>query len=266
MGHEVWAAGDAYELYVGRWSRPVAGKFLHWLAIPAGGKWLDAGCGTGALTAQVLASAGPIAVVGVDTSREFLASARARTEDARSAFCAADARSLPLPAGSFDAVVSGLALNFVSDPQRAVAEFARVTAPGGTIAAYVWDYGEGMALMRYFWDCAGELDPAAIELDEGRRFGLCRPEPLEKLWAQSGLTDVQVQALEVPTVFTDFEDYWNPFLGGQGPAPGYAMSLSEADRSALREVLRARLPTGPDGSIHLGARAWAVRGTAPARG
>ncbi|HCT76115.1 MAG TPA: SAM-dependent methyltransferase, partial [Micromonosporaceae bacterium] len=163
---------------------------------------------------------------------------------------------------SFDAVVSGLALNFVPDPRRAAAEIARVAASGGVAAAYVWDYAEGMAMMRYFWEAATALDPAAAELDEGRRFPLCRPQPLSRLWADAGLDKVTTQALEVPTVFADFDDYWRPFLGGQGPAPGYAMSLTEEHRRALRDLLRARLPSNPDGSIPLIARAWAVRGIA----
>jgi SAM-dependent methyltransferase len=260
-GQEVWSVGDAYESYVGRWSRPVAEAFLRRLEVPVGRGWLDVGCGTGALASAVLALTDPARVVGVDPSDGFLAYARARVVDPRATFEAGDARSLPLPDRSFDAVVSGLALNFVPEPGRAVAEFARVAAPDGTVAAYVWDYAEGMAMMRYFWDAAATVDPAATGLDEGRRFPLCQPEPLRQLWIEAGLDDVSVRAIEVPTVFADFDDYWSPFLGGQGPAPGYAMSLTEEHRRQLRDVLRARLPVGPDGSIPLVARAWAVRGT-----
>ena len=262
MVHDVWAIGDAYEAYVGRWSRRVAGVFLRWLDPPAGWDWLDVGCGTGALTATVLAVADPAHVVGVDTSEGFLASARAGIADTRSTFRAGDARSLPLPDRRFDAVVSGLALNFVPDPGLAVAEFARVARPGGVVAAYVWDYAEGMAMMRYFWDAAVTLDPAAAELDEGRRFSRCRPEPLREMWAEAGLDEVTVRAIELPTVFADFDDYWRPFLGGQGSAPGYAMALTEEQRGALRDLLRVRLPFSPDGSLPLTARAWAVRGRA----
>jgi SAM-dependent methyltransferase len=260
--HEAWAVGDAYEAYVGRWSRRVGEAFLHWLDVPARRHWLDVGCGTGALTATVLTVADPAQVIGVDTSEGFLATARARIVDTRSTFCAGNAQSLPLPDRRFDAVVSGLALNFVPDPRRAAAEFARVATSGGVAAAYVWDYAEGMAMMRHFWDAAAALDPAAAELDEGRRFPLCRPEPLGRLWADAGLDNVTVQAIQVPTVFADFDDYWRPFLGGQGPAPGYAMSLTDEHRRALGDLLRVRLPAGPDGSIPLTARAWAVRGTA----
>lgn len=263
--HDVWAVGDAYEAYVGRWSRRVAAEFVPRLDVPAGRRWLDVGCGTGALTATVLAAANPAQVVGVDPAAGFLAAARDRVTDGRAAFGVGDARSLPLPDRGFDVVVSGLALNFVPGPHVAVAEFARVAVPGGVVAAYVWDYADGMAMMRHFWDAAGALDDAAGALDEGRRFPLCRPEQLGRLWTDAGLDEVSVTSIEVPTVFADFADFWAPFLGGQGPAPGYVMSLPEERRSALADLLRSRLPTERDGSIPLTARAWAVRGTATGR-
>jgi SAM-dependent methyltransferase len=191
----------------------------------------------------------------VDPSEQFLATAR--TAVSQAAFQVGDARELRWPDASFDVVVSGLAVNFVPEPAKAVAEFARV---GALAAAYVWDYAEGMEMMRHFWDAAADLDPAAAELDEGRRFPLCRPEPLSRLWTDAGLGEVSVHAITVPTVFADFDDFWSPFLGGQGPAPGYAMSLTEEHRSALRDLLRERL--GAAGAISLTARAWAVRGRA----
>lgn len=253
----MWDVGDAYEAYIGRWSRRVAAVFVGRLEVPTGRRWLDVGCGTGALTAAIVAGAAPARVVGVDPSAGFVAAAT--VPDA--GFVMGDARALPFPDGGFDAVVSGLALNFVPEPSRAVAELARVAVPGGVVAAYVWDYADGMAMIRHFWDAAATLDPAAAELDEVGRFALCHPDPLRALWTGAGLADVVVEGVEVPTVFTDFDDYWAPFLGGQGPAPRYAMSLPEDQRDALRELLRTRLPAAPDGSIALTARAWAVRGT-----
>jgi len=258
---DVWASGEAYEAYVGRWSRAVAARFVGWLAVPVGRRWLDVGCGTGALTATVLSAAGPAEIVGVDPSTGFLATASARIDDPRAAFQPADARALPLPDDRFDAVVSGLVLNFVPEPARAVAEMRRVVRPGGTVAAYVWDYAGEMHLIRTFWDAAVELDPAAAALDEERRFGICAAEPLRALWMAAGLHGVEVRAVDVPTRFADFDDYWQPFLGGQGPAPGYAVSLDDARREALRERIRGRLPIAADESITLDARAWAVRGT-----
>jgi len=262
MGHEVWEAGDAYEAYVGRWSRAVAREFVAWLAVPAGRSWLDVGCGSGALTTAALAT-GPARVSGVDRSPGFLRAARSRAGGPLSGFVAGDAAALPLPGGRFGVVVSGLCLNFVPDPRLAAAEFARVVAPGGVVAAYVWDYGDGMAMMRYFWDAATALDPGAEALDEGRRFPLCAPGPLAELWAGAGFAEVATRAIEVPTVFADFADFWQPFLGGQGPAPGYVAALTGPRRSALRDLLRSRLPAGPDGSIRLTARAWAIRGVLP---
>jgi SAM-dependent methyltransferase len=260
--HDAWAVGDAYEEYVGRWSRLVAVAFLRWLGPPPDQTWLDVGCGTGALTATVLAEADPARVVGVDPSTGFLVTAAAQISDARAVFGVGDARALPLDDRLFDVVVSGLVLNFVPDPSAAVAELARVARPGGVVAAYVWDYADGMSMMRHFWDAAADLDPAGRDLDEGRRFPLCRPEPLHELWTGGGLDEVSVRAIDVPTTFASFDDYWHPFLGGQGPAPGYVSSLSDERRRALRDLLRARLHPDPDGAVRLTARAWAVRGTA----
>jgi SAM-dependent methyltransferase len=158
-------------------------------------------------------------------------------------------------------VVSGLVLNFVPDPAAAAAELARVAAPGGVVAAYVWDYAEGMALIRHFWEAATALDPAAADEAEGRRFPLCRPDPLRELWTGAGLRRVAVEPIDVTTQFRDFDDYWAPFLGGQGPAPGYVATLDDRHRAALRDRLRSALPTAPDGTVILTARAWAVRGT-----
>lgn len=257
---DVWATGGAYEPYVGRWSGPVAHEFLRWLGVEPGRRWLDVGCGTGALTEAIIALAEPESVRGVDPSEGYLHYARRRVDDPRAGFQVGHAQALPGPPGTFDAVVSGLVLNFVPDAARAVGEMARAAGAGGVVGAYVWDYARGMQLMRYFWDAAVELDPAAQDLDEGVRFPLCRPEPLRELFAEAGLADVDVRAIDVPTPFRDFDDYWTPFLGGQGPAPSYAMALTEDRRAALRERLRATLPTADDGSIDLTARAWAVRG------
>ena len=175
-------------------------------------------------------------------------------------FVVGDAQALPGAALIYDAVVSGLMLNFVPQPQRAVNDMARVTRSGGRVAVYVWDYADKMQQMRYFWDAAAALDPAARTLDEGRRFSICQPPALKDLFQNAGLRDVTVQAIDIATHFRDFDDYWLPFLGGQGPAAGYAVSLSVERRAALRERIRDTLPFASDGSIPLVARAWAVRG------
>lgn len=260
---DVWAAGRLYEPYVGRWSRLVARELLAWLRVPPQKDWLDVGCGTGALSEVVLRQADPHAVTGVDASSGFIEYTKAHIVAPRVSFQVGDAQSLPVDAASFDVAVSGLVLNFVPQPLRAVAEMARVARSGGVVAAYVWDYAGKMELMRYFWDAAVALDPAASDLDEGRRFPMCEPTPLADLFAAAALRDVEVRPIDVPTQFRHFDDYWSPFLGGQGPAPGYAMSLSEERRAALRERIRASLPAEKDGSIRLVARAWAVRGRTP---
>ncbi|UUU38261.1 class I SAM-dependent methyltransferase [Streptomyces sp. NBC_00162] len=261
---DVWAAGDAYERYMGRWSRPVADRFVAWLSCGDGLRWLDVGCGTGALTATVTTRCRPRMVVALDRSAGFVASARA-AGPAPACFVVADALSLPVRDEGVDIAVSGLALNFLPQPDAAVAEASRAVRPGGRVAAYVWDYAEGMELLRHFWDAATALDPAAAALDEGRRFAQCRPDPLRSLWTRAGLVDVTVAPLVVPTVFASFADLWEPFLAGQGPAPGYIAALVPPARDRLRDTLRQAVPTRPDGSIALTARAWAVQGRRPLR-
>lgn len=261
MGTDTWSSGSGYEPYIGRWSRLVAHEFLAWLAVSPGRRWLDVGCGTGALTQMILRVAEPSAVTGVDPSEGYIAYARASTPDARVRFMVGDAQELSAERGGYDAVVSGLVLNFVPDPARAVTAMAHATRPEGTVAAYVWDYAGHMQLMRHFWDAAVDLDPKASDLDEGRRFPLCHPEALDRLFTAANLRRVATRAIDVPTVFRDFDEYWSPFLGGQGPAPSYAMSLDEERRVALRERIRASLPVAADGSISLMARAWAVCGS-----
>ena len=263
--HDVWASGDAYEPFVGRWSRRAAREFIAWLAPAANSRWLDVGCGTGALTQTILATAAPREVFSVDPSEGFIAYARHHTQDSRAKFEVGDAQALPVANSEFDVAVAGLVLNFVPDPATAAAEMHRAVRVGGTVAAYVWDYADGMQLLRRFWDAAVTLDPAAQELDEGRRFPLCRPEALCSLLNDVGLKQTEVRAIDVLTVFRNFDDYWSPFLGRQGPAPGYCMSLPDDRRACLRNHLQATLPVAPDGTIRLTARAFAVRGLKPAR-
>jgi SAM-dependent methyltransferase len=258
-----WESGSPYEQYVGRWSRRVAPPFLSWLGIPAGRKWLDVGCGTGALCAAIVDRCSPSSIAGIEPSDGFLKTARENLAG-RAALGKGSATAIPLGEAVVDVVVSGLVLNFVPDPRAALGEMARVTAKGGTIAAYVWDYAGKMELMRFFWDAAAELDPGAARLDEGARFPLCRPDALESLFSGAGLEHAEVKPIDIATQFSDFDDYWRPFLGGQGPAPAYAMALDETARARLRDRIRARIPIAADGSISLTARAWAARGNVAA--
>jgi SAM-dependent methyltransferase len=255
-----WESGNPYELFMGRWSRPVAYEFLEWLSMTEQLRWLDVGCGTGVLSSSILEVTVPQEVLAVDTSDIFIAFAQQTHQDARLRFHVGDARKLPAKTGYFDVVVSGLALNFVPTPILALSEMVRTIRAGGVAAVYVWDYAEKMQMLRYFWNAAIAIDPTAWELDEGDRFPLCQPSALEALFQEVGLKNVETRAIDVPTIFRDFDDYWSPFLGGQGPAPGYVMSLSNEKRKALEVQLRAVLPVRSDGTIALIARAWAVRG------
>jgi SAM-dependent methyltransferase len=255
-----WASGDSYEPFIGRWSRSVAAEFVDWVGVPAGARWLDVGCGTGALSQAVIDRAAPASVSAVEPSPEFAAYAEGHVTGGDFSVSVGDAEHVGLADASVDAVVSGLVLNFVPDPGRALVEMRRVAKPRGVVAAYVWDYPGQMQLLRHFWDAAVELDQAATALHEGNRFRFCTPEALDVLFTGCGLDEVRTTFIDVPTVFCNFDDYWRPFLGGQGPAPTYLASLDAAGQKALREEVGGRLPVEADGSISLVARAWAVRG------
>jgi SAM-dependent methyltransferase len=237
-----------------------ARQFLNWLSVLPKARWLDVGSGTGALSQIILEVADPRSVKGIDRSPGYVEFARRQIKDPRLRFELGDAQSLPIEPDACDAAVSGLVLNFVPESAGMVAEMKRAVQPGGTVAAYVWDYAGKMQFMRHFWNAAAALDPAALDLDEGRRFPICDPDKLTDLFRQAGLSSVEVGSIDIETDFKDFDDYWSPFLGGQGPAPSYAMSLNEDARVRLRERIRACLPFAINGSIPLVARAWAVKG------
>ncbi|WBQ06677.1 class I SAM-dependent methyltransferase [Kribbella sp. CA-293567] len=255
-----WAQGEIYESYVGRWSRLVAAEFVARLDQPAGQRWLDVGCGTGALTSTILAAAEPAEVLGVDPSEGFVGYARGAVRDRRARFEVRSAAELADEAfdGAFDVVVAGLVLNFIPDRPAAL---RRLRSIGRTVAVYVWDYAEGMQLMKYFWDAAGQVRPQDRDLDEGRSFPFCNEAGLEALFAEAGFSDIETGAIVVPTVFESFDAYWTPFLGGQGVAPAYLRSLDFDAQEAIRALVESRLPIDADGSIALTARAWSVRGT-----
>ncbi|MCB0528728.1 MAG: class I SAM-dependent methyltransferase [Saprospiraceae bacterium] len=256
---DAWNSGDPYEYFMGRWSRLMAPVFLNWINIPDNLSWLDVGCGTGALSEAIFQVNRPAYLCSVDPSPEFLEKAKAK-KSFTADFFTGNASSLPLPDHTFDIVVSGLALNFFPDPSAALSEMQRVLKKDGAIAAYVWDYAGRMDFLRLFWDAAGEIDMNASKLDEGNRFPICNADHLRKQFGQSGLTDIETTFLDINTVFRDFEDYWNPFLGGQGPAPGYLASLDDDLQERIKNRLHKKLQAGPDGSIKLLARAIAVRG------
>lgn len=255
-----WVIGEAYEAYMGRWSRPLARAFVEWLHPKPSANWLEVGCGTGALTSTICDLCEPASVVACDPSEPFIEHARKSLPDPRASFIVAPAEALPRRAGGFDAAVSGLVLNFLPHPEAAVVSIRERLRRGGTVAAYVWDYAQGMEFLRLFWEEAVDLDPRAVALDEGKRFPLCEASALASLFRTARLAQVETRALEIPTAFTTFDDYWMPFLRGTGPAPSYVTSMDPSRRELLRERLERRLQTGSDGRILLRARAWAVRG------
>jgi SAM-dependent methyltransferase len=258
----LWGAGDAYEQYMGRWSRKIAPVFVDWLASPQGKRWLDIGCGTGQLSLQIANKCNPSRQIGIDTSEGFLTQAKKNVPSAD--FRVGDAQNIDLPDDAVDYAVSGLVLNFIPDKAKALNEMARIVRPEGTVALYVWDYAGQMQIMRYFFDTARLIDPKSSAYDDGINAPICRTRALSDAFAAAGLSNVETTALDIPAAFVDFQDYWKPFLGGTGSAPKYCMSLDEDTRDQIRDAVRAKLPTGPDGEILLAVRAWAVKGVVPA--
>lgn len=258
--HDAWQAGDSYDAYMGRWSRQVAPRFLDWLGVSPDLDWLEVGCGTGPLSATILARCAPRSLFAVEPSQGFLDVARANVRDDRARFQLGDAQDLPTASAAHDIAVSALVLNFVPDRVKALSEMKRAVRPGGTVAFYVWDYpGGGVEFMGAFWNAATALDPAAMDLAEGRRFPFCTPEGLSALATEAGLQSVSCAPIEAPTVFRDFDDFWKPFTLGAGPAPGYCAKLEPEARERLRRKLDNDLVRGADGTIPLKVRAWAVK-------
>ena len=256
-----WAAAESYERFMGRWSRAVARRFLGWLGPQPKASWLEVGCGTGALTETILQVSDPAAVLAVEPSEALVGIARRLILDRRVTFQQGAAEDIASGPNRFQWAVSGLVLNFVGDPGAHLSMLAGMVADGGVISAYVWDYSKEMEFLRIFWDEAVAFDPNAASLDEGNRFPICAPGPLHRLFSSCGLRNVDTVGLEIETAFGDFSDYWEPFLGGIGPAPSYVSSLSNEDRDRLAARLRDKLNPDGTGRIKLKAKAWAVRGT-----
>jgi SAM-dependent methyltransferase len=256
----IFSEAQAYERFMGRWSRNLAPLLVRFAGVSDGDTVLDVGSGTGALAASVAVMAPSSRIVGIDPSASYVALAQARHGSALVGFEVGDAQQMRFPGAMFDRTVSLLVVNFIPDVRKALGEMKRVTKPKGTVAAAVWDYGEGMEMLRAFWDEAVALAPANAAKDE-RHLPLCRRGDLSALWREHGLREVTERELIIDTRFASFDDFWAPFLERQGPAGAYAASLPAAERDALRLRLRRRLlGTGPDKPIVMRARAWAVRG------
>lgn len=253
MSFEV--SGDAYDRFMGRYSRELAPVFSDFAGVAAGQRVLDVGCGTGVLTEELARRLGADHVAGADPS-PLLQACADRVPGAE--LKKASAESLPWPDDSFDAALAQLVVHFMDDPPAGAAEMRRVTRPGGVIASCVWDFGEGMALLRNLWQAVRTIDPGADA--ESSPFG--RRDGLEELWRDSGLAEVESEGLEVSTRYEDFAEVWNTFLLGAGPAGQYVLALPPDRRAAVRKEYFRRLGE-PEGSFTLDARAWAVRGVVP---
>lgn len=248
---------------MGKWSSQVARLFLEWLAPAPHAHWLELGCGTGALTQAICTLSQPSSVVACDPSQGFIAYAKDSNSGCTATFIIADSDSLPDREGGYDFAVSGLVLNFLPEPLRSIGSIKYKLRLGGVFAAYVWDYQDGMELLRTFWEEAIALDPSALRRAERHRFPITRPDRLIELFRQAGLTDIDLKPFEIPMIFEDFDAYWSPFLGGAGPAPAYVATLTPQARSELKQRLKLRYPPSSDGSIRLAARAFGIRGVVP---
>ena len=248
---------DAYERYMGLWSRPLAIAFADAVGLRHGDRALDVGCGTGALAMELAERLGASAVAAVDPSEPSVDACAAALPEAD--VRVGESESLPFAEGSFDAALCQLALNFMADARAGVSEMRRVARPGGTVAACTWDYREGMTLLRVFWDAAAAIDPTAPH--EGRVMPFCTTSELEELWRDVGLREIHVGSLIVQRTYADFEDLWEPFTFGVGPGGAYCVSLDAERREALRREC-FRLLGEPTGELTLDARAWLVRGVA----
>ncbi len=260
MKIDKWTSGIHYDQWMGRWSRLLAREFLKWLDLPAGLRWIDVCCGSGMVTEAIVERSAPASVVGVDASAAQIKFASEHRAASNATFQIADATALPFADSSFDVAVCGLGLNYVSNPARALEEFRRVIRGGGSAGAYVWDYAQGARFLREFWDAAIAIDSEAASFDQGLRFPMCSQGGLCSLFEQAKLEEIVVRALDVMTRFSDFDEYWEPLLTGQGSAPNYLATRDEQIRTAIRERLRATLPTNSEGAIEMPARGWAIRG------
>jgi SAM-dependent methyltransferase len=259
----MFADAEAYDRFMGRWSRLVARLLIDFAGVPEAGTILDVGSGTGSLAFEIAARRPKCQVVGVDPSPEYVAYAKDRSRSGRARFEVGDAQQLALPNATFDASVSLLVFNFIPDPKKALLEVRRVTKPGGSVSAAVWDYGVGMRMLRVFWNAVVALDPTAERQDE-RHMPLCRAGELSQLWKQGGLERVEERALDITMRFVSFDDYWSPFLLGQGPAGAYVKGLAQERLPLLRAEVKRRLALSSEtGPFTLKGRVWAVRGSVP---
>jgi SAM-dependent methyltransferase len=252
------AAAETYDRHVGRYAPALGAALIEFARIDPGMRALDVGCGPGALTAQLVRRLGAANVCGAEPSEPFAEACRERVGVE---VVSTPAEALPFEEGSFDAALSQLVVNFMSDPEAGVDEMARVTRADGLVASCVWDYAGEMTLLRAFWDAAREVEPGrAAAADEGVVMRWCGEGDLGELWQAAGLRDVRTGALVVSAAYADFDDLWAPLPTGIAPSGAFCKSLDADGQAALREAYRRRLGVG-EGPFELTARAWAAVGT-----
>jgi len=263
---KMFSASAGYERFMGRWSRLLVPGYIAFAGVRNGDRILDVGTGTGALASALEAAMTSSEVVGIDPSEGFIGTAQKNARSGRARFEVGDAQALRFKDASFDKTMALLVMNFVPDHDKAIAEMRRVTRPAGSVSACVWDYNEGMQMLRFFWDEAVALDPA-IEPKDERHMKLSREGQLGALWKKAGLLNVVEKPLVIDQAYASFDDYWGSFLKGAGPGGAYVVSLSEERRQRLEERMRKRLlGDRRDGAFTLKARAWCVRGEVPGAG
>jgi SAM-dependent methyltransferase len=255
---------QAYERFMGRWSRMVAPLLVEFTDVPDAGQILDVGSGTGALAFAIAERKAHCRVIGIDPSEEYVAYAGGKNPfPGRVSFKVGDAQDLDFGDATFAASLSLLVFNFIPDPDKALRQISRETKPGGLVSAAVWDYGAGMGMLRAFWDAAVSTDAGAEKLDE-KHMRLCRSGELSRLWKQGGLANIHEQALEITMRFESFADFWDPFLLGQGPAGAYVRTVQGDRLRTLRDAVKRRLPVSNESTpFTLPGRVWAVRGAVP---
>ncbi len=256
--------GEVYEKFMGQWSRACGRKLVEWLGIPAGLKWLDVGCGTGAFTSVILEACAPKSIVGIDAMETQLVGAKSRVTDERVDFRVGDAQALPFDDDAFDAAASALVLNFVPDHKKMVTEMKRVVRPSGTVAVYVWDFAGGGEIAQHIGAAIAARDPkAADHCANVRHDERTRLEALSQLFKEAGLDNAGTLPIEIGVEFGDFDFYWSSNIGFASPVAIYANGLSSDDREQFMGEVKERLPIAADGSIRYTARASAVRGYVP---
>jgi ubiquinone/menaquinone biosynthesis C-methylase UbiE len=255
-----WNNSELYNEFMGKWSSIVAKEFINWLIRENNfeqKKWLDVGCGTGALSFEILKKTKPLSVVGIDPSKEYLPK---KTQFENSTFLVGSAENHQFRNSEFDIIVSALALNFMTNKENSIRKILKILKPGGTFALYVWDYAEKMEFLRYFWNAVVQENPESVKFDEAQLFPICNRDKLKKLFIDCGIKEIFENDIVIETKFDNFDQYWNSFLGGQGPAGQYILSIEEKRRNDIKSYLKESIPISKDGSINLIARAFAIKG------